>query len=49
MKYKKLLTSKSSSFANSSLGLLKSGAMLRFLKAPYLNRYAKKGKENAFR
>ena len=36
---KKALTSKSRSFANRSLGLLKSGAMLRFLKAPYLSRY----------
>ena len=38
-KNKTSLTSKSRSFANRSLGLLKSGAMLRFLKAPYLSRY----------
>jgi len=36
---KKLLTRKSRSLVNHSLGLLKSGAMLRFLKAPYLSRY----------
>jgi len=35
----KPLTSKSRSFANRSLGLLKSGVSLCFLKAPYLSRY----------
>jgi len=36
---KKALTSKSRSFANHSLGLPKRGAVLLFLKAPYLSRY----------
>jgi len=42
----KFLTSKSRPFANRSLGLLKSGAALCFLKAPYLNRYTLNGINN---